>query len=122
MSFLDQVAADNMNVFLNCNEFAEIKTVEYDGVTYPDIPVVLTRLEQSKTPVPVTEHFEGLRTVSSKAHIALSDLNGIQPEEGAWIRIEDGTALGEKFLRRYLIVTSGVAMGMLTLELEAIED
>ena len=127
MSFLDQVAADNRNVFLNCGEFAELHTVKYDGVTYDGadhtgIPVVLTRLQQSKTPVPVDSHWDGLRTVSAKAHFALEDLGGILPDEGEWIRISDGTAVGETYYRRYLIVTSGEAMGMVTLELEAKED
>ena len=120
--FLDMVAADNRNVFLNCDEFAERRTVIYDGVRFDRIPVVLTRLQQSKTPVPVTSHWDGLRTVSARAHIALSDLGGTVPREGEWIRIEDGEAMGEPLLKRYLIVTGGEAMGMVTLELEAKED
>ena len=127
MSFADMVAADNRNVFLNCDEFAELHTVIYDGVTYDGedhsgIPIVMTRLKQSKTVVPVTDHVEGLRTVSALAHIALEDLNGTEPEEGAWIEISDGQALGRPFMRRYKIVTCGLAMGMLSLELEAKED
>lgn len=122
MSFLDQVAADNRSVFSNTAEFAEKRDVEYDGVTYSKIPVTLTRLMQSKMTVPVTEHTDGLRKLSAKAHILLDDLGGIEPEEGTWIRIEDGTALGRPFMRRYMIVTCGNSMGMLTLELEAKED
>lgn len=127
MSFLDQVAADNANVFLNCGEFAELHTVKYDGVTYDGedhtgIPVVLTRLQQSKTPVPVTSHWDGLRSVKYKVHVALADIGGILPNEGEWISISDGIAVGETYYRRYLIVTSGEAMGMVTLELEANED
>lgn len=121
--FQRMVADDIENVFLNCDEFAERRTVIYDGVRFGRIPVVLTRLQQSKTPVPVTtNHWDGLRTVSARAHIALSDLGGTVPREGEWIRIEDGTAMGEPLLKRYLIVTSGEAMGMVTLELEAKED
>ena len=125
--FRDMVAADNVNVFLNCDEFADRRVVIYDGVRYDGadhdgIPMVLTRLQQSKTPVPVTSHWDGLRTVSARAHFALADLGGVLPHEGEWIRITDGTALGEPYFRRYLIVTSGEAMGMVTLELEAKED
>lgn len=36
------VAADIHNVFLNPDEFADKRTVIYDGETYMDIPVVLT--------------------------------------------------------------------------------
>lgn len=34
MSFKDMVAEDNRNVFLNLDEFAERRTIIYDGVTY----------------------------------------------------------------------------------------
>lgn len=127
MSFLEQVAADIENVFLNCGEFAEKHTVKYDGVTYDGadhtgIPVVLTRLQQSKTPVPVTSHWDGLRSVKYKVHVKLTDIGGELPQEGQWISIDDGTALGEPYFRRYLIITSGCAMGMVTMELEAKED
>lgn len=127
MSFLDQVAADNQNVFLNCAEFAELHSVIYDGVTYDGedhkgIPLVLTRLQQSKTPVPVTSHWDGLRSVKYKVHVAIADIGGELPQEGQWISIDDGTALGETYFRRYLIMTSGCAMGMVTMELEAKED
>ena len=127
MSFLDQVAADNRNVFLNCDEFAELHTVIYDGVTYDGedprgIPLVLTKLQQSKTPDPVKSHWDGLRTVSAKAFLALEDLGGIEPHNGEWIKISDGIAAGEPYFMRYNIVTSGVAMGIVTLELEANED
>lgn len=122
MSFRDQVAADNLNVFMNTAEFADLHDVEYDGVRYSRIPVTLTRLKQSKMAVPATNHADGLRKLSAEVHILLSDLGGIEPEEGTWIRIEDGTALGRPFMRRYNIVTCGNSMGMLTLELEAVED
>lgn len=35
--FKDMVARDNFGVFLNCDEFAEKRTVKYDGATYEDI-------------------------------------------------------------------------------------
>lgn len=40
--FKDMVARDNFGVFLNCDEFAEKRTVKYDGATYEDIPIVLS--------------------------------------------------------------------------------
>ena len=38
--FKDMVARDNFGVFLNCDEFAEKRTVKYDGATYEDIPIL----------------------------------------------------------------------------------
>lgn len=40
--FKDMVARDNFGVFLNCEEFAEKRTIQYDGATYKDIPIVLS--------------------------------------------------------------------------------
>ena len=45
MTFKDVIAQDIHNVFLNSSEFAEIRTVRYDGEEYPDIPVSLQDLE-----------------------------------------------------------------------------
>ena len=42
--FKDMVTTDIYNVFLNTNEFAEKRTVEYDGERYVDIPIVLSGL------------------------------------------------------------------------------
>ena len=44
--FKDMVARDNCGVFLNCDEFAEKRTVKYDGATYEDIPIVLSGLKE----------------------------------------------------------------------------
>ena len=38
MSFKDMVEADIRAVFLNTQEFGELRSIRYDGVTYTDIP------------------------------------------------------------------------------------
>ena len=53
-SFKDMVARDNFGVFLNCDEFAEKRTVKYDGATYEDIPIVLSGLKDGETTVTAT--------------------------------------------------------------------
>ena len=40
--FKDMVQADIKGVFLNLDEFAELHTVVYDGVTYEGIPMVMS--------------------------------------------------------------------------------
>ena len=40
-NFKDAVSADISGVFLNENEFAERRSIRYDGETYENIPVVL---------------------------------------------------------------------------------
>lgn len=42
--FKDMVARDNFGVFLNCDEFAEKRTVKYDGATYEDIAILVHQL------------------------------------------------------------------------------
>ena len=44
--FKNMVQADIKNVFLNDSEFAELHTVIYDGVTYKDIPIVMSGIKE----------------------------------------------------------------------------
>lgn len=44
--FKNMVQADIKNVFLNDSEFAELHTVIYDGVTYKDIPIVMSGIKK----------------------------------------------------------------------------
>ncbi len=122
MSFKDMVEADNKRVFLNSDEFASNHNVVYDGNTYFQIPVLLTKLKESDRPVITGDHAEGLYLVSEVAHISLSDMEGVVPEKGQRIQIDDGTALGQPFYRSFTVVSSGCEMGMIVLELEAIDE
>ena len=83
MSFKDMLADDIHNVFLNVDEFAEMRTVEYDGEHYEDIPIVLTGLKEKDRRQLVTDHVQGLYLVSSVLHCALKDLGGNQPEKAS---------------------------------------
>lgn len=125
MSFKDAVAADISAVFLNTDEFAETRTVLYDGEAYEDIPVVLSgRKEQERKVLSFNtsskDRGEGLYKVTHTLHCALSDLGGNQPEKGARIAINDEE--GGEFFRRFYIASSLEEMGMLHIELEAIEE
>ena len=122
MSFKDSVEADIKNVFLNSSEFASNRSVKYNGVIYKDIPVLLTKTKERERPVPSGDNAQGVHLVSAVAHIALSDMNGVQPEQKTSIFIEDGTAAGGIFYQRYKIITSDLEMGMINLELEAYDE
>ena len=93
--FKDMVARDNFGVFLNCDEFAEKRTVKYDGATYEDIPIVLSGLKEN--------------------------LGGVQPERGQRIRINDQEG-GGGFFREFYVASSVCEMGMLRVELEAVDE
>lgn len=122
MNFKEMVEADNVGVFMNDDEFAERHTVKYNEVVYEDIPVVLTQVRESEHPVVPTQGVEGIHKVTAIAHIALVDLQGNEPEQKQDIYINDGFAAGMPHYQRYRIVTSGVDMGMIVLELEAYDE
>lgn len=126
MSFKAMVETDNKSIFLNADEFAEMRTVEYNGVTYSGIPVLLTKTKEMKRPVKavgsLTDHMQGVHLVTATAHMSLEDLNGVIPEQKQIISINDGEALGKPFMVKYRIVTSDCEMGMVNLELEAYDE
>ena len=112
--FKDMVARDNFGVFLNCDEFAEKRTVKYDGATYEDIPIVLSGLKEKDRRQLMSDHAQGLYIVSS-------DLGGVQPERGQRIRINDQEG-GGGFFREFYVASSVCEMGMLRVELEAVDE
>ena len=119
--FKDMVAADIHNVFLNTDEFAELRTIRYDGETYEDIPIVLTGLKEQDRRQLQSDHVQGLYLVTSVLHCALSDLGGKQPEKGGRIEVNDEEG-GGGFFRRFYVASSVCEMGMLRVELEAIDE
>lgn len=126
MSFKDMVAADIRKVFLNTDEFAELRTVRYGGMDYdgPEhrgIPIVLTGLKEQDRRQLVTDHAQGLYLVASVLHCALDDLGGKQPEKGQRISINDEEG-GGGFFREFYVASSVCEMGMLRVELEAVDE
>lgn len=119
--FKDMVTADIHNVFLNTDEFAELRTIRYDGEEYVDIPIVLTGLKEQDRRQLQSDHVQGLYLVTSVLHCALSDLGGKQPEKGGRIEVNDEEG-GGGFFRRFYVASSVCEMGMLRVELEAIDE
>ena len=119
--FKEMVAADIHNVFLNTGEFAEPRTIRYDGETYEDIPIVLTGPKEQDRRQLQSDHVQGLYLVTSVLHCALSDLGGKQPEQGMRIAISDEEG-GGGFFHQFYVASSTCEMGMLRVELEAISE
>lgn len=119
--FKDMVAADNQSVFLNLGEFAEKRTIKYDGEVYEDIPIVLTGMKEKDRRQLMRDHAQGLYLVSSVLHCAMSDLGGKQPEKGTRIKINDREG-GGGFFREFYVAASVCEIGMLRIELEAIDE
>ena len=119
-SFKDMVAQDNLTVFLNVGEYAEERTVIYDGETYTDIPIVITGLKEQDRSQTVSDHGQGLYLVTSVAHCAISDLGGHQPEKGQRIKIS--SRKNGAFFNEFYVAASDCELGMLRIELEAIGE
>lgn len=119
--FKDMVAADNRHVFLNLSEYAEKRTIRYDGEDYADIAIVLSGMKEKDRRQLVSDHVQGLYLVSSVLHCSVDDLGGNQPEKGQRISINDQEG-GGGFFREFYVASSVCEMGMLRVELEAIDE
>lgn len=119
--FKDTVTQDIHNVFLNLEEFAERRTVVYDGESYGDIPIVLSGAKEQSRRQLQADHVQGIYLVTDVLHCACSDLGGNQPEKGQRIRINDQEG-GGGFFRSFYVAASTCKMGMLRVELEAIDE
>lgn len=116
MSFKDAIKADNDRIFLNLEEFAEKRKVQYDGETH-DITLVMQKCKTERD----TEK-TSLQGIYDKLLTVHFSADNFIPEQGKLIEISDGEALGSIYMRRYRIVTSDVEMGIVRLELEAQDE
>lgn len=119
--FKDMVAQDIHGVFLNVEEFAQIRTIRYDGQEYQDIPIVLSDRKEEARKQLQSDHVQGLYQVSAVLHCARSDLGGKQPEQGARLSVNNREG-GGGYFRSFYVAASGCEMGMLRVELEAIDE
>lgn len=118
--FLDMVAADNVRVFLNLDEFAKTRTIIYDGETYADVACVVNGFNESDRTTSVYDHAQGLYKVTQVLHCTKEALGGNQPEQGAKLRISDEDT--PSFFWDYYVASSNVEEGMLRVELEGIYE
>ena len=119
MSFRDMVAADNLKVFCNTDEFADPRSVWYDGERYDEVHVVMTQLkEKDRTVTTQKDHTQGIYLVTAIVHFPKDELGGHVPENGALISISDD----EAFRHQYYVAQSGCDLGMVRLELEAYDE
>lgn len=114
-NFFDVAEADLRTVFLT--DFAEKRTVLYDGSTFENIDVILNGVKNSGRRIRVSDHAQGLFAVTDILHCALSDLGGIHPERGAKILISEGS-----YFRAFRVASATCNVGKLRIELEAIEE
>ena len=115
--FREQFFDDIYNVFLNLDEFADLRTIRYDSTIYQDVPVVLEGPVREKRDRLTDDHVRGLHMMTAVLYCAQEDMGGKVPKQGASLEI--ATREGGRFFQKYYVVASTSHMGMLHVELEA---
>ena len=119
MSFKEMVNSDNSTVFLDTEFFGENRTVVFDGEEYEEIPCVISQMKEQDRVTQMSDHEHGLYRVTSVFHCKADDVDGNIPEKGRKFGIYDPD---DQFLREYYVAQSSCDMGMIRLELEAIDE
>lgn len=118
MSFKNMVLRNNENVFMNPDEFADLRTITYDGDEYEDVRCVMSQLKAQDRPQFSSDHMQGIYSVTSILHFPVSSLGGNVPEKGSKITVTND----EDFPMEYYVAQSGCDHGMVRLELEALDE
>lgn len=122
-TFKDCAAVEIEKTFFNTGEFAEERTVIYDGVTYKDIPVVeIGPKEGKRSSVVQMQHDfgQGLYKRSITMYCAEKDLGGVKPEQGS--RLSMNEKKGGTFFHKFRVVESTTEMGMFRMKLEEVDE
>lgn len=114
------VAKDNRRIFLNHAQFGDIRTILFDGETYKNVPVQMSSLTQNDRKPSADDYATGIYKVAVVLHCIAADIGGIMPEQGMPIKIADPAHGG--FAVRYRILSASDQMGLLRLELEAMDE
>lgn len=115
------LAADNKRIFLNTADFAELRTIIYNGQCYEDIPVVLTGLGEKDRQQKTDDHAQGLFMVKTLLQCSMADLQGQQPQKGERLQINNQKG-GDGFFREFYVRESICEFGMLRLKLEDMDE
>jgi len=122
-TFKQYAAADIHAAFLNPDEHGEVRTIRYDGVEYEDITVIESGPKEGKrsSVVQMQHDFgQGLYKRTVILYVAEKDMNGVKPEQGSMLSMNDEE--GGTFFHKYRVVESGTEMGMFRLKLEEVDE
>lgn len=122
MSFKDMIERDIKGVFLNADEFADLRTVKFDGYTFKDIPINFHGLDDTKREQRLTDHAQGLFRVSNVLHVASSDLDGHRPERGTRFYVSAKDEDNVEYFETFYVATVNEQGGMLRIELEGVDE
>ena len=111
MDFKAQIIED-LKVFHNPEEFAEVMCIWYDGQQY-EVPAVLDHLMGTDRQKPGGDHAEGIYRAEAMLYISHADI-GIIPKKGYEIEVEEAGVVSS-----YTIEKSSYEDGEIVLELGA---
>lgn len=111
MDFKAQIIED-LKVFHNPGEFAEMTDIWYEGQLYT-VPAVIDHLTETDRQQLQTDHAEGIYRAEVMLYISHADI-GIVPQKGREIEIEEAGAVS-----CYTIEKSSYEAGEIVLELGA---
>jgi len=86
-NFKAQLERDIKNVFMNLDEFAEIKEIRYNGNCYK-IPVVIDSAGAKDRQKTAKDNAEGIFAVDVVMYVAHSDLQ-VMPKQGQKIKVDN---------------------------------
>lgn len=109
--FHEILERDIKNVFQSTDDFAEVKTVHYDGEVYT-IPIIMDCFKQKDRNILQNDNAQGIHRIVGTMYAAYDDM-GCQPEKGQPIFV-DG--------KQYYVVTSECEMGQLAIGLGAFDE
>ncbi len=112
----NNIPHDIYDTFLNTSEFAEERSIRYNGILYENIPVVITGLKEQDR----RRLASGLHTGTTVLHCASADICGKIPEPSQKLRIYDEGDSG--FYKEYRVTAASEDMGMFRIELECIRE
>lgn len=114
IDFKAQILED-LKVFHNLGEFAEIMRIWYDGKQYT-VPAVLDHLTGTDRKRTADDHAEGIYQAEAVLYMSHTDI-GTVPKKGREIEIEEAGAVNI-----YVIEKSGYEDGEIILELGAYDE
>lgn len=122
-TFKQCAAVEVEKAFLNPDEFADVRTIVYDGVTYKDITVIEVGPKEGKrsSVVQMQHDFgQGLYKRSIVLYVAEKDLDGVKPEQGSHLSMNEKQ--GGTFFHKFRVVESTTEMGMYRVKLEEVDE
>lgn len=121
MGFKDILKEDIQKAFLNEEEFAERLSVRYDGRIFHDVKIINSAAKESGRNPESGDRAQGLFAVTRTVYMALSDFDGVLPEVGQRIYIEEKTPWNS-FFKPYKVAQSVVEAGLAVVDVRAIDE